>query len=391
MYKDRYIFGVSGGPDSMAMLDMYRHDLDIIVAHVNYHKRESANRDELIVFEYCQRYGIPFFKLDAAKEYSGNFQDYARRVRYDFYKQLCEKHEASGVYVAHQMDDLIETYIMQKEKGIIPYTYGLAGQVEINGVKIIRPLLGYTKQQLLEYNRIHQVPYGIDESNLGDSYKRNRIRHEIVEKLGKEDRERYLKIIEEENRELDKRRKKLIPILEKEYLSTEEWNDLEDKQMYLRLKAAHDLSGDQVKEIIRQLDEAEHPLIRLRDKIITKEYDRIALFTPNDDYSYTMNSIRYFRTDYFQIRDAGSKIEGVTVSKNDYPLTIRNFRQGDRIVMRFGTKAVNRFFIDRKIPLKERLCYPIVTNRLGEVIFVPGLGCDVHHFSESPTFFVIKL
>ena len=167
--------------------------------------------------------------------------------------------------------------------------------------------------------------------------------------------------------------------------------EFKDKQMYLRLKAAHDLSGDQVRETIRQLDEAEHPVIRLRDKIITKEYDRIALFTPNDDYSYTMNSIRYFRTDYFQIRDAGSKIEGVTVSENDYPLTIRNFRQGDRIAMRFGTKAVNRFFIDRKIPLKERLCYPIVTNRLGEVIFVPGLGCDVHHFSESPTFFVIKL
>ncbi len=98
----------------MALLDMAFHSGAYIeAAHVNYHKRGSADRDEEIVRSYCHERGIPFHLLDFDEErYSGNFQAAARQTRYDFFRKICEKDDLDEVLVAHQKDDLIETYLM---------------------------------------------------------------------------------------------------------------------------------------------------------------------------------------------------------------------------------------------------------------------------------------
>jgi tRNA(Ile)-lysidine synthase len=83
-------------------------------------------------------------------------------------------------------------------------------------------------------------------------------------------------------------------------------------------------------------------------------------------------------------------VNSVTVRETDFPLTIRNVREKDRIRMRFGTKKVHRFFIDRRIPLCFRDSWPIAENAAGEIILVPGLGCDRNHYSIWPDFSVIQ-
>mgnify|MGYP002237851249 CR=1 FL=1 len=81
----RVIVACSGGPDSMALLDICRQKgYEIAVAHVNYKKRETANRDEKIVRQYCENYGIPCFVDEPTWDHVGNFQAWARDVRYDF-------------------------------------------------------------------------------------------------------------------------------------------------------------------------------------------------------------------------------------------------------------------------------------------------------------------
>jgi len=78
------------------------------------------------------------------------------------------------------------------------------------------------------------------------------------------------------------------------------------------------------------------------------------------------------------------------LQEDDFPITIRNAQAGDVIQLRFGRKKLNRWFIDRKIPKKERKIWPVVTNKDGIVILVPKIGCDIAHFSNNPTLFVLK-
>ena len=114
--KKRVLIGVSGGPDSMALLDMMKDKYEVYVAHVNYHHRDSALRDEKIVEKYCMKYQLPFFKKDYVEVGGGNFQENARIFRYEFYKEIIDKYNLEYVMLAHHKDDLIETYLMQKKR-----------------------------------------------------------------------------------------------------------------------------------------------------------------------------------------------------------------------------------------------------------------------------------
>ena len=107
-------------------------------------------------------------------------------------------------------------------------------------------------------------------------------------------------------------------------------------------------------------------------------------------YSYTFAHIQEFDCAYFKIRTEGTSMQAVTLSEEDFPITVRSPLPNDKIELRYGTKKVNRFFIDRKISHKERKCWPIVVNRVGNVIFVAEIGCDVKHYTVKPNCFVIK-
>ena len=94
------------------------------------------------------------------------------------------------------------------------------------------------------------------------------------------------------------------------------------------------------------------------------------------------------KTAYFSIELEGTTVEKLSVSKEDFPLTIRNAKTGDVIAMRFGTKSVHRFFIDRHIPKGQRALWPVVENAQGQVIYVAGLGCDKDHWEKECVMFV---
>ena len=87
----------------------------------------------------------------------------------------------------------------------------------------------------------------------------------------------------------------------------------------------------------------------------------------------------------------GEKIESIFLQNSDFPITVRNAKENDAILLRFGTKKLNRFFIDRKIPMALRKMWPVVVNQKGEVIFVPAIGPDVNHYCEIPNVFMVKL
>ena len=115
----KYIVAVSGGSDSMALISMcIEENINIVCAHVNYRLRENAYKEMEYVNSFCNERNIKCFILNKDYEYKGNFEAFARNYRYDFFKKINDTLGFDGVLIAHNEDDYLETYIMQKEKNI---------------------------------------------------------------------------------------------------------------------------------------------------------------------------------------------------------------------------------------------------------------------------------
>ena len=118
--SQKYIVACSGGPDSMALLDMLRnHNFNIIVAMVNYKTRLESDDEEILVKNYCQKYNIKCYTTTFDEKCERNFEAVARKFRYNFFSEIYFKENASGLFVAHHKDDVIETYLLKKHRNVI--------------------------------------------------------------------------------------------------------------------------------------------------------------------------------------------------------------------------------------------------------------------------------
>ena len=110
----------------MALLSMCLEEgRDIACAHVNYHHRPQAEEEEAYIRSFCSEHGIVCHVDREPFVWEGNFEAAAREKRYVFFARLVKEYGYSGVLTGHQKDDLIETFLMQEEKGLVPDWYGL--------------------------------------------------------------------------------------------------------------------------------------------------------------------------------------------------------------------------------------------------------------------------
>ncbi len=393
--KERCVIACSGGPDSMALLDYaYKADVDIVVAHINYHKRESSMRDQVLLEKYCEDKGIPLYIYHATEYSQGNFQNWARIVRYDFFKQILLKTNSSLVLTAHHKDDNLETYIMQKSrKGIVSH-WGIQENAVLNEMRVVRPLLNYTKEELILYCDENKIPYGIDESNFEVIYQRNKVRKQLLE-YSDIDKQKLLEEIKKEN-ELSLKINKKIQAQLKEKLLLEELFNQDNVSLFLNAwikeYAKQQLSLRQIEDIIKQLKSNKNIEIKLSKYVkLSKNYNTLEISEVLEvSYCYVLDKIKTLTTPYFEIKEQGEVIEAVTLKDSDFPIVIRNAQNGDAIALRFGTKKLSRWFIDRKIPQEDRKSWPVMVNSSGKVIFIPKIGCDYEHYSNNPTCFMIK-
>lgn len=383
------IVACSGGPDSMALLDTLRKQgVFVEVCHVNYKKRESAKRDENIVRAYCKRYDIPLFVLYPKFGGVGNFQAWAREVRYAFFVETAKKEKITDVYLAHHLDDHIETYLFQIQNNRLGNRYGLKSRVPFKGVTLVRPFLNQTKADLLRYCQEHGVAYGIDESNLTDAYSRNIIRHSIVEKMNLDEKRKWQKEIQEANKEYTAKKEEIHSLLEGfdgqvERISN--WFVLEE---WLYEKTGKRFSCKMCKDVLKQVQS--DCLIDLKEYELESFKGTLYLQKKTEPVLVQVENVNPLKHDCFELKKSGRTIEGMTLSESDFPLTIRNVLPGDFIELRYGKKKLHRFFIDRKIPRITRKRWLVVANSQGKVIFVPEIGCDVQHFSVKPNLFMVQ-
>ena len=380
----------------MALLDMLVKDgYCVEVGHVNYHKRDTALRDEKIVRKYCKNNNIKFHLMNYKPENaSGNFQASAREARYKFFSKACKQKGLECVLVAHHKDDLIETYIMQTQKNLSCSYLGLAPSVYLYYVIVKRPLLGYTKQELLDYCNNNNLEYGIDESNLSDYYTRNKIRHSKVEKMTDKEKNNLVNEINRKNKKMLKDLTRVISRLDakKDYKTSV---FIKIPNIKLGLRAYFGNKSDKFyEEMLRQIKDSKKYLYKGESFWLSKEYDVVHIFDKPVKYEFKFNNINMLyknECEYFKVSKIGKGVEAVNISKDDFPITIKNAEGKESIKLRFGSKKINRYFIDRKITIKDRMQWPVVFNRRGTAILVPGIGCDIDHYDKNPNCYVIKL
>ena len=383
------VVACSGGPDSMALLDqLNKQGKDIVVAHVNYKHRDTADRDEKIVKEYCKKYDIPVRVLYPVYE-KGNFQAWARDVRYAFFEEVADAFDAKILYVAHQMDDVIETYLFQKNRNMICDWYGLKEKSIRHGYQIIRPLLNFTKSELQQYCNENGVSFGIDESNLTNHYTRNVIRHTQIEKMSRDEKEAWILKIQNENEVWQIKRKAIEEFFKDWNKDVDSLLDQEDAWLYLDTFLFHSLhhhfSKKYMEELCVQLKR--NVLIEIENFLLERHGGKLYFMPRPKDVYYKLDELEFKDYADFVIKNEGKTIEMFSVDATDFPLVIRRVRANDTIQMRFGNKNVHRFFVDRKISKIYRKYWLVVENNVGNVIFVPGLGCDVGHYSQNQQFY----
>ncbi len=194
---DRLVLGVSGGPDSMCMLDILNKiknnsDIDmefsIVVAHVNHMIREEANSDEQYVKEYCKKNNIDFYSKSIDVQKIGNnmkigTEEAGRKVRYEFFDEILELTNSNKIAIAHNKNDKIETIFMNlfRGSGIL----GLKG-IEAKNGKYIRPLIECERDKIEKYCVENNLNPRIDKTNFDNTYTRNKIRNVVIPYIKKE-------------------------------------------------------------------------------------------------------------------------------------------------------------------------------------------------------------
>ena len=192
--KETALLAVSGGIDSICLASLFLNSSAgrrFAVAHCNFHLRgEDSDSDEALVAAWCGRNGVRYHKADFdteqyASSHSVSIEMAARELRYDWFASLCRDNGYYGVAVAHNANDNAETLILNLLRGtglrgitgmqaesIVPVT-----RDELSGVRLLRPMLSFSREQIEGYVTANYLEYHDDRTNAETVYKRNRIRH----------------------------------------------------------------------------------------------------------------------------------------------------------------------------------------------------------------------
>ena len=405
--NDTVVIACSGGPDSMALMDLtikYRekHPINIVCAHVNHNVREVSKDEKIFVENYCKDNNVTFEFMVINNYGDDNFHNEARTKRYNYFEEIVNKYNAKFLFTAHHGDDLMETILMRINRGTNLRGYaGFKQIVDMNTYKIVRPLVTLTKQEILDYNTQNNISFVTDESNKKDVYTRNRYRKYIVSELKKEEQHTHLKFlkfsktIEEVSNYIDK----IVKLKKEEIYPNNEINIdkfiqeehiIQTNIIYNILETIYQddlmLITDKHVELIINLINSDHPnsVIHLPNNlIVTKTYNKVTFDQKQEEQNeYEIELIKSV------ILDNGKTIEIIddTEDNSNYicrlnseeitlPIYVRNKKDGDKMTILGleGSKKIKDIFINEKVPVNERNNYPVLVDAKDNILWLPGL------------------
>lgn len=402
IFNNYVVIGVSAGPDSMCLLDLLqKKTTKIVVCHINHNVRKESIEEEKYITKYCQDKNIILEKTTINNYQENNFENEARKKRYMFYEEILKKYNSKTLLLAHHGDDLIETILMKISRG--SNLEGYAGIKEVSNVKnyqIIRPLLKYTKEDIINYNKSNNIKYYNDSSNQSTNYTRNRYRLNILPLLKKEDKnihKKYLKysktLIEYDDYIKREVKRNINNVYKDNIINIDNLNKLDTflikNILYNIMNNIYQnknniITDRHIQNIISLLNNTK-PNIKIdlpNNKEIVKEYNKLIIKDKTSDiknYKIEFNDkieIESLIIEKIESEDDDSNSVCRLNSKDiTLPLYIRNREDGDYIILKGSNnrKKIKEIFIEKKLPLKKRNNYPLLVDSNNNIIWIPNI------------------
>jgi tRNA(Ile)-lysidine synthase len=423
-YGDTIIAAVSGGPDSMALLHLLSRikkaiDIEVVCAHVNHNTgRNGQLEEQQYVEKFCKNHNITFETMIIEEYGDDNFENEARTKRYNYFEQLVHEYNAKYLLTAHHGDDLMETILMRIARGSTLRGYsGFSKIVDRGDYKIVRPFIEITKDEIIRYNKKNKIKYYIDSTNLEDIHTRNRYRKYILPRFKAEDinvHKKFYKfstILLEYNNYIDKQVEKIIPkVYPQNILNIEEFLKLDHviamKVIYYILEKIYQedlmLITDHHAELIYNLitSRKANSYIYLPNNLkAIKSYQQLVFVTePIKENEYEIEIIDYLNLPNgknIEVMNESNQTDNniCRLSKDEvkFPLRVRTRQNGDKMQVKgmLGSKKINDIFIDAKIPVSERMTWPVVVDSNNTVVWLPGLKKTKFDKTKSENYDII--
>ena len=420
--NSKILVGVSGGVDSVALLDAlncikHYFSFEIAIAHLNHLLRgEESDADEEFVKGVAEKYGLLLFLQrtnvkEFAEKYSLNLEEGARIVRYDFFRRASQSFSAKYIATAHNSNDQAETVLFNLFRGTgIAGLRGIAEKIEISkGLFLIRPLLNFTREEIQNYATLRGLSWREDSSNKSLQYVRNRIRLQLIPLLQNdfnpnvlENLNRTAKLACEVQRVVSNQIQSLYEKFVSERNSKEIELNLQGLQLFddffigelLREIARRNfnvlLTFEKIKELKKLFNATPGKVLSLKKNLFAfKNRDKI-FFVEREIIQSKQKEIVVKKTGHFVWFD--SFIELTEVPKSEFKIdsdpfveffdydkvaeniVVRTWKESDRFVPLGMKKSVklSDFFVNQKIPVFRKDEYPLFVSN-GEIFWVGGL------------------
>ena len=397
------LLAVSGGVDSMVLLHLYHAlKLNFAVAHCNFQLRGTeSDLDEKLVFDFCKKNNIPCFierfdTMQFVESRKVSIQIAARELRYHWFKQICIDLNYQFIATAHHLDDQAETFLINFTRGT--GIDGLVGIPEKNE-NIIRPLLNFSREKILNYATENGVEWREDQSNATTKYLRNKMRHLVLPVL-KEENTEFLKSFQNTLNNLKQTQllaNDAVAFFETECVQINE-NQLEinldkaqnfnnNKHYLLQVLKRYGFSSiDEIEKICssetgKVLKNDQYTILKDRKKLIVFEeksvLNNIFYIKSKDD---VLNIPIFMNISEVEKDEFNSDKYTIFVNSNllKWPLVLRRKQTGD-FFQPFGmngVKKVSKFFKDEKLSKIEKDNTWILENGDGKIIWIVGLRAD---------------
>ncbi len=440
---DSCLVGVSGGPDSIALLAymkelMPAYGLTIMVAHVDHMFRgEESYHDYQYVEEMCAKWNLPFKGTrvnvpEYIKQTGKNTQQASRDCRYAYYEAIMKEYSVKKLVLAHHLDDQAETVLMNLVRGSTGKSrMGIPVKRPFAGGLLIRPFLSVPRDEVMDYCERMNLSPRFDPSNEKDLYTRNRFRKYILPII-KQENQQAMNHIQRFSEELE---------MDEDYLHSlaqERFEALgmrqEDGKWIVEIARLSAVPKPLQRRVIQlilnylyqvkpymfsyvHIDSIQCLLVESRPSVslqlphglrVTKSYERLLFHfgeLPVSTFSnelylpgvttlgngYVIETALWDGTveDVFQ-ESANACI--ITIAEDKLPLQVRNRRDGDRYQPKgfSGHKKLKKLFVERKIPVHLRDSWPIVTDKNGVIVWVPGLQQVSAEYSPNAINIMVK-
>ena len=447
------VIGVSGGADSMCLLHIMEEissqmGLKLAVVHIHHGiRKETADRDAEFVANYCKQRGIACYvkRFDVpalSKEWGMSDEEAGRKVRYDAFSDvlndMLDGASKGKIAVAHNADDSAETVLLNLFRGT--GIKGMSGILPIRG-NVIRPVLCLTRQEIEEYNELHNIVYIHDETNFQTEYTRNKLRLDILPAIKESINRRasehinmagqsLAEIDEYMELECDKLFKQIvmmdtnengvvITVKTQEYLMLHKAMRilLVKKCLYTVAEKAKDISRRHMISVQELFEQEVGKCVNLPYSMVaTKSYDGVIIrkhkMSGEAEKAKSRNEVLVSGEGVFEL-EIGNNIISLTVEKgaycdeifNEYVCTkwidcdimdcnllLRTRRDGDYIIIddKGSRKKLKDFFIDKKVPREERdhIC---LLARGNEIIWIVGHRLNASYRVNKDTKNIMKL